>query len=69
MDSSEAVSSLRSRVENEMLSCGINLDGNDGLVVRRMLHEPCMALREGRKVNEDEALQQIYLELGIESHK
>jgi hypothetical protein len=67
MDSSEAVQNFRARVERRMVSMGIELGGDDGLVVRRALHKPCMTLREGsaKEVKEDEVLQQICHELGI----
>lgn len=65
MDSSEAVQNLRSRVERKMVSAGIDLGGDDGLVVRRILHVPCLAIREGKEVAEHEVLQQICRELGI----
>eukprot|EP00562_Extubocellulus_spinifer_P027882 CAMPEP_0178651414 /NCGR_PEP_ID=MMETSP0698-20121128/22095_1 /TAXON_ID=265572 /ORGANISM="Extubocellulus spinifer, Strain CCMP396" /LENGTH=512 /DNA_ID=CAMNT_0020293035 /DNA_START=18 /DNA_END=1556 /DNA_ORIENTATION=+ len=67
MDSSEAVQSFRGRVERKMVSMGIDLGGDDGLVVRRVLHKPCMTLREGgaKEVDEDEVLQDICHELGM----
>ena len=68
MDFSEAISSLRSRVEETLQGAGLSseLDNEVGLTVRRLLHRPIMALREGKSVDEDEIISGICGELGFE---
>jgi len=61
MDSSDAISGLRSRVEETLQGAGFSseLDKDVGLVVRRLLHRPIMALREGKSVDEDQIISDI----------
>ena len=68
MDSSDAISGLRSRVEEVLQGAGLSseLDKDVGLVVRRLLHRPIMTLREGKSVDEDQIISGICIELGIE---
>ena len=68
MDSSDAISGLRSRVEEVLQRAGLSseLDKDVGLVVRRLLHRPIMTLREGKSVDEDQIISGICIELGLE---
>jgi hypothetical protein len=68
MESSEAISSLRYRVEETLQGAGLasEKDSKVGLVVRRVLHQPTMALREGKSVDEDQVISEIFNELGVE---
>ena len=68
MDCSDAISSLRSRVEETLKGAGLSTGQDDdvGLTVRRLLHPPIMALREGKSVDEDEIISRICGELGFE---
>ena len=68
MDCSDAISSLRSRVEKTLKGAGLSTgqDNEVSLTVRRLLHHPIMALREGKSVDEDEIISRICGELGFE---
>ena len=59
MESSEAVLAFRKRVGEAMAGVGIDLDSEQGLAVRRMMHDPIMAIRDGRSLDEDQVLQDI----------
>ena len=66
MESSEAISALRSRVEETLQGAGLSIDNELGLAVRRLLHDPIMALREGKSIDEDKIISGICEELGFE---
>lgn len=68
MDCSDAISSLRSRVEETLKGAGLSTgqDNEVSLTVRRLLHRPIIALREGKSVDEDEIISRICGELSFE---
>jgi hypothetical protein len=61
MDASSSISQLTSRVEQTFVVT--TLTETDRRLVRQMLHDPIMALREGRSINETLVCLQIQEQL------
>jgi len=65
MEASESIAALQSSAKSLADEAGIDLKADDGKLLRRILHQPMVDLRDGKDIDKENILQMIQTEIDL----